>query len=120
MAAAEERSEFKFVSLQRINLKSNYKRRFKSLAGRTKTSRTKKLNRTEKAKNVHRKSDTKKSSSENLKLFPARVNQFKVQSIFILNWDTDQNYKETLSLSSSRAQELKKHILQTLGVGCSN
>ena len=33
MAAAEERSEFKFVSLQRTNLKSNYKRRFKSLAG---------------------------------------------------------------------------------------
>ena len=32
MAAAEERSEFKFVFLQRINLKSNYKRRFKSLA----------------------------------------------------------------------------------------
>ena len=33
LAAAEERSEFKFVFLQRINLKSNYKRRFKSLAG---------------------------------------------------------------------------------------
>ena len=32
MAAAEQRSEFKFVFLQRINLKSNYKRRFKSLA----------------------------------------------------------------------------------------
>ena len=31
MAAAEERSEFKFVFLQQINLKSNYKRRFKSL-----------------------------------------------------------------------------------------
>ena len=32
MVAAEERSEFKFIFLQRINLKSNYKRRFKSLA----------------------------------------------------------------------------------------
>ena len=31
MAAAEKRSEFKFVFLQRINLKFNYKRRFKSL-----------------------------------------------------------------------------------------
>ena len=85
MAAAEERSEFKFVFLQRINLKSNYKRRFKSLAGITMTSRTKKLNRTEKTKYVHRESDIKKSSSENLKLFPARVNQFKVQRISILN-----------------------------------
>ena len=34
MAAAEERSKFKFVSLQRTNLKSNYKKRFKSLAGK--------------------------------------------------------------------------------------
>ena len=85
MAAAEERSKFNFVFLQRINLKSNYKRRFKSLAGTTKTTRTKKLNRTEKTKYVHRESDTKKSSSENLKLFPARENQFKVQRISILN-----------------------------------
>ena len=88
MAAAEERSEFKFVFLQRINLKSNYKRRFKSLAGiieQFDTTRTKKLNRTEIIKHVHRESDTKKSSSENLKLFPARVNQFKVQLISILN-----------------------------------
>ena len=89
MAAAEERSEFKFVFLQRINLKSNYKRRFKSLAGYTEnsidTTRTKKRNRTEIIKYVHRESDTKKSSSENQKLFPARENQFKVQRISILN-----------------------------------
>ena len=39
MAAAEQRSEFKFVFLQRINLKSNYKRRFKSLAGTDRTKR---------------------------------------------------------------------------------
>ena len=81
MAAAGERSEFKFIFLQRINLKSNYKRRLKSLAGDREqfdTTRTKKLNRTEKIKYVHRESDTKKSSSENQKLFPARENQFKV------------------------------------------
>ena len=88
MAAAEERSEFKFVFLQWINLKSNYKRRFKSLAeieNNIDTTRTKKCNRTEIIKYVYRESDTKKSSSENQKLFPARENQFKVQSISILN-----------------------------------
>ena len=89
MAAAEERLEIKFVFLQRINLKSNYKRRFKSLAGKgiykRITKRMKKLNRTEIIKHVHRESDTNKSSSKNLKLFPARENQFKVQRISILN-----------------------------------
>ena len=86
MAAAEERSEFKFVFLQRINLKSNYKRDSNHLQEQRRERTIDSTEAIQKIiKYVHRESNTKKSSSENQKHFPARENQFKVQRISILN-----------------------------------